>query len=65
MHRRGRSNRGIADVLAVSPHTVEVYVARVFANLDSSTAPADTRRVLAGHGWFNQVSADHPTNPAG
>src|SRR3954447_8504610 len=43
----GRSNRGIADVLVVTPHAVEKHVTSVFSKLGLGAAPEDHRRVLA------------------
>ena len=43
----GRSNRGIADALVVTPHAVEKHVTQIFAKLGVGEAPADHRRVLA------------------
>ncbi len=44
---QGRSNRGIAEVLVVTPHAVEKHVTQIFAKLGVGEAPADHRRVLA------------------
>ncbi len=44
---QGRSNRGIAEVLVVTPHAVEKHVTSIFAKLGVGEAPADHRRVLA------------------
>ncbi len=43
----GRSNRGIAEVLVVTPAAVERHVTNVFGKLDLRQVPADHRRVLA------------------
>jgi DNA-binding NarL/FixJ family response regulator len=43
----GRSNRGIAEVMVVTPNAVEKHVTSIFAKLGVSEAPADHRRVLA------------------
>ena len=43
----GRSNRGIADALVVTPHAVEKHVTQIFAKLGVGEAPEDHRRVLA------------------
>jgi DNA-binding NarL/FixJ family response regulator len=43
----GRSNRGIAEVLVVTPHAVEKHVTNIFAKLGIGAAPEDHRRVLA------------------
>lgn len=43
----GRSNRGIADRLAVSERTVESHIAAVFGKLAVPLSPDDHRRVLA------------------
>ena len=43
----GRSNRGIAEVLVVTPHAVEKHVTSIFSKLSLGAAPADHRRVLA------------------
>jgi DNA-binding NarL/FixJ family response regulator len=44
---QGRSNRGIAEVLVVTPHAVEKHVTQIFSKLGVGEAPADHRRVLA------------------
>jgi DNA-binding NarL/FixJ family response regulator len=44
---QGRSNRGIADALVVTPHAVEKHVTAIFSKLGVGEAPADHRRVLA------------------
>ncbi len=43
----GRSNRGIAEVLVVTPAAVEKHVTSIFSKLRLATAPEDHRRVLA------------------
>jgi DNA-binding NarL/FixJ family response regulator len=43
----GRSNRGIAEVLVVTPHAVEKHVTNIFTKLGVGEAPEDHRRVLA------------------
>ena len=43
----GRSNRGIAEALVVTPHAVEKHVTNLFAKLGVSGAAEDHRRVLA------------------
>ena len=43
----GRSNKGIAEVLVVTPHAVEKHVTQIFSKLGVGEAPADHRRVLA------------------
>jgi DNA-binding NarL/FixJ family response regulator len=43
----GRSNRGIAEALVVTPHAVEKHVTGLFAKLGVSGAAEDHRRVLA------------------
>jgi DNA-binding NarL/FixJ family response regulator len=44
---RGRSNRGIARDLLVSPGAVEKHVANIFTKLDLPRSPGLHRRVLA------------------
>jgi DNA-binding NarL/FixJ family response regulator len=44
---QGRSNRGIAEVLVVTPHAVEKHVTQIFSKLGVGEATADHRRVLA------------------
>jgi len=43
----GRSNRGIAEILVLSPKTVEAHVGRVLAKLGLEETPEYHRRVLA------------------
>ena len=43
----GRSNRGIADALVVTPHAVEKHVTGIFSKFGLTEAPEDHRRVLA------------------
>ena len=43
----GRTNRGIADVLVVTPAAVEKHVTAIFSKLDLPAAAGDHRRVLA------------------
>jgi DNA-binding NarL/FixJ family response regulator len=43
----GRSNRGIAEALVVTPHAVEKHVSNLFMKLGVGEAPADHRRVQA------------------
>jgi DNA-binding NarL/FixJ family response regulator len=43
----GRSNTGIADVLVLTPRTVETHVRNIFAKLGLQEAAANHRRVLA------------------
>jgi DNA-binding NarL/FixJ family response regulator len=43
----GRSNRGIAETLVVTPNAVEKHVSSIFSKLGVSEAPEDHRRVLA------------------
>jgi DNA-binding NarL/FixJ family response regulator len=43
----GRSNRGIAEILVVSPKTVEAHVSRILAKLGVDDTPDYHRRVLA------------------
>ena len=43
----GRSNRGIAEVLVVTPHAIEKHVTSIFSKLGVGEAPEDHRRVLA------------------
>jgi DNA-binding NarL/FixJ family response regulator len=43
----GRSNHGIAEVLALSPKTVEAHVGRIMAKLGLDDTPDYHRRVLA------------------
>ena len=44
---QGRSNRGIAETLVVTPHAVERHVTGIFSKLGVGEAPADHRRVQA------------------
>jgi DNA-binding NarL/FixJ family response regulator len=43
----GRSNKGIAEVLVVTPHAVEKHVTSIFTKLGVATGVEDHRRVLA------------------
>jgi len=43
----GRSNRGIAEALVVTPAAIEKHVTSIFAKLGIPQAPEDHRRVLA------------------
>jgi DNA-binding NarL/FixJ family response regulator len=43
----GRSNRGIAEVMFVTPNAVEKHVTSIFSKLGVGEAPEDHRRVLA------------------
>ena len=43
----GRSNKGIAEKLVVTPHAVEKHVTSLFSKLDIAAGPEDHRRVLA------------------
>lgn len=51
----GRSNRSIADRLALSPKTIEGAIATVFSKLHLEPGPDDNRRVLAVLAYL-----DHP-----
>jgi DNA-binding NarL/FixJ family response regulator len=44
---QGRSNKGIAEVLVVTPHAVEKHVTSIFNKLDIAAGTEDHRRVLA------------------
>ena len=43
----GRSNRGIAQLLVLSPKTVEAHIGRIFSKLGLHETPEHHRRVLA------------------
>jgi DNA-binding NarL/FixJ family response regulator len=43
----GRSNRGIAELIVVTPNAVEKHVTSIFSKLGVGEAPVDHRRVLA------------------
>ena len=43
----GRSNKGIAEVLVVTPHAVEKHVTSIFVKLRLPATAEDHRRVLA------------------
>jgi DNA-binding NarL/FixJ family response regulator len=43
----GRSNKGIAELLVVTPHAVEKHVTSIFSKLGVATGVEDHRRVLA------------------
>ena len=43
----GRSNKGIAEVLVVTPHAVEKHVTGIFTKLGVGGGAEDHRRVLA------------------
>jgi DNA-binding NarL/FixJ family response regulator len=44
---QGRSNKGIAEVLVVTPHAIEKHVTSIFHKLGVSAGSEDHRRVLA------------------
>ena len=44
---QGRTDRGIAEALWVSPKTIETHVRTIFRKLDLPTAPTENRRVHA------------------
>ncbi len=44
---QGRSNKGIAEALVVTPHAVEKHVTSIFAKLGVAGGAEDHRRVLA------------------
>jgi serine/threonine-protein kinase len=43
----GRTDRGIAEALWLSPKTVETHVRMIFRKLDLPSAPSENRRVHA------------------
>ena len=43
----GRSNKGIAEALVVTPHAVEKHVTSIFGKLGVAAGVEDHRRVLA------------------
>ena len=43
----GRTDRGIAEALWLSPKTVETHVRTIFRKLDLPSAPSENRRVHA------------------
>ena len=43
----GRSNKGIAEALVVTPHAVEKHVTSIFSKLDLGHDRSESRRVLA------------------
>lgn len=49
----GRSNKGIAEQLVVTEHTVEKHVKSIFATLRLPPSPDDHRRVLAVITYLN------------
>ena len=53
----GRSNKGIAEVLVVTPHAVEKHVTSIFSKLGVATGAEDHRRVLAVLHFIRGVSA--------
>jgi DNA-binding NarL/FixJ family response regulator len=53
----GRSNKGIAEVLVVTPHAVEKHVTSIFGKLGVATGAEDHRRVLAVLHFIRGVSA--------
>jgi len=48
----GRSNQGIAQILVLSPKTVEAHVSRIMAKLGLDDTPDYHRRVLAVLAFF-------------
>ena len=68
----GLSDKGIAERLVVSPHTVGTHVQHIFQKLLLPDATSDNRRVLAALTWLQQYdagtgvgdhSAGHPPRP--
>ena len=53
---QGRSNKGIAEVLVVTPHAVEKHVTSIFTKLGVATGAEDHRRVLAVLHFIRGVS---------
>jgi DNA-binding NarL/FixJ family response regulator len=49
----GRSDKGIAEQLIVTEHTVEKHVKNIFATLHLPPSPDDHRRVLAVITYLN------------
>jgi DNA-binding NarL/FixJ family response regulator len=43
----GKSNRGIAEALVISPATVEKHLRSIFDKLELDPVPTEHRRVLA------------------
>ena len=43
----GRSNKGFAEKLVVTPHAIEKHVTSIFVKLGVSQGAVDHRRVLA------------------
>ena len=60
LHRmaEGRSNAGIANLLHLSPKTVENYAAAIFTKLDLQAGTDDNRRVLAVLSWLGGQTAE-------
>lgn len=58
----GRSDRGIAQALSVSTHTVATHVRRIFAKLQVPDGAGDNRRVQAVLRWLDaerRRTSDH------
>lgn len=52
----GRSNLGIAQIMSLSPRTIEAHVANVFAKLGLPADGDDNRRVLAVLTWLRSAN---------
>ena len=58
----GRSNRAIAEQLAVELKTVETHVGRVFTKLGLSADRYENRRVLAVLAYFGSAGVPSPAS---
>ena len=54
----GRSNSGVAQVLSMSPRTVENHTKSIFIKLGLHDQPQDNRRVLAVLEWLRSTAQD-------
>lgn len=61
---QGRSNRSIADVLGLSPKTVEGAIGIIFSKLELEEDERDNRRVLAVLAWLDGRTPGGGSGPA-
>jgi DNA-binding NarL/FixJ family response regulator len=59
----GRSNKGIAERLAVSERAVQKHVTSIFATLELPADTDDNRRVLAVLAYLRRAPAPESAGP--